>query len=329
MTETALNKFVNSRYGLFAFAIVALIVSYANSFGSETVADAGGLLPYSIGSISLSPFASWLANSLCICLSGVLLYIINKSFAFIRNYTVVHVTVFLFFSLVNPATASSLCAASVSTTILSACTFILFSNFQRKERRDSMFLIMLILSSSSLFCYPLIFYMPVFIIGFMQIQIFSFKGLLASIVGIALPYWLGIAFGIIDSTALKLPEIALSASIYAEAFRLPETAMLAYTIVLGTVFGISVAFTIMSYRLQIRAYNGFLNLMAVFTLLFIAIDLRHASAYLVTLNMLMAVQAAHFFTIRKPKRLYLLFFFVMLAGIATASIPMIANFSKI
>ena len=108
MTETALNKFVNSRYGLFAFAIVALIVSYANSFGSETVADAGGLLPYSIGSISLSPFASWLANSLCICLSGVLLYIINKSFAFIRNYTVVHVTVFLFFSLVNPATASSL-----------------------------------------------------------------------------------------------------------------------------------------------------------------------------------------------------------------------------
>lgn len=97
MTETALNKFVNSRYGLFAFAIVALIVSYANSFGSETVADAGGLLPYSIGSISLSPFASWLANSLCICLSGVLLYIINKSFAFIRNYTVVHVTVFLFF----------------------------------------------------------------------------------------------------------------------------------------------------------------------------------------------------------------------------------------
>ena len=126
-----------------------------------------------------------------------------------------------------------------------------------------------------------------------------------------------------------MPEIALSASIYAEAFRLPETAMLAYTIVLGTVFGISVAFTIMSYRLQIRAYNGFLNLMAVFTLLFIAIDLRHASAYLVTLNMLMAVQAAHFFTIRKPKRLYLLFFFVMLAGIATASIPMIANFSKI
>ena len=74
MTETALNKFVNSRYGLFAFAIVALIVSYANSFGSEAVADAGGLLPYSIGSISLSPFASWLANCLCICLSGVLLF---------------------------------------------------------------------------------------------------------------------------------------------------------------------------------------------------------------------------------------------------------------
>lgn len=87
-------------------------------------------------------------------------------------------------------------------------------------------------------------------------------------------------------------------------------------VAVGTIFGLSNALTLISYRQQLRAYNGFVNVMAVATVLFMVADVSHAEAYAVVANMLAAVQVAHFFTIRKMPKLYIVFFALMAVCVA-------------
>ena len=49
-----------------------------------------------------------------------------------------------------------------------------------------------------------------------------------------------------------------------------------FMVAVGTIFGLSNALTLISYRQQLRAYNGFINVMAVATVLFLVADVSHA-----------------------------------------------------
>ena len=145
---------------------------------------------------------------------------------------------------------------------------------------------------------------------------FTLRTLLAVLVGIVVPVWTATAFGWIDPAQVRLPDLlggiaTLRGGVGAGLLLQPM-----FMVAVGTIFGLSNALTLISYRQQLRAYNGFVNVMAVATVLFMVADVSHAEAYAVVANMLAAVQVAHFFTIRKMPKLYIVFFALMAVCVA-------------
>ncbi len=275
-----------------------------------------GLYGDGLGRLVPVGFASWAANTVVILGIAVMLYILNKTYAFIREYTMMFVTVFLSTTFFNPHVSLSLGTPTLLAFVLLLCCFVMFSAFMQPHRRSVVFLITAILTVCAMQSFVFALYIPVFLVGFLQMRIFSLKSLLAMIVGIVVPVWIAAAFGLIDPLAIRLPAIATSFSDYIAGVDRVNLIQVAYVVVLGSIFGIVSVWTIISYRQQLRAYNGFFNILAIATLIMMAADPHDIDAFVVVINMLTAIQTAHFFTIRTLPKGYAVFLVLLVANIA-------------
>lgn len=317
MNEDSLNKFVNSRYCFILLLITALGASFAMSFAGMRSATGSDGLFFASPDTWLAPgLLSWITNALCIGTTCLILLLLNKTFAFVREYTVIYASLFVVMTWTNPAVSASLNSSTIMAMVLSMSAYILFSRFQQPDKRSAIFLIVLILASCSMFCYSFLLFIPLFAIGFFQMQIFRFKGFLALLAGMVVPATVAWAFGLIDLTSFRFPYLGLPDEGVHSVFSNLRFLHLLYTVALGTVFGLSNILTLMSYRLQLRAYNGFLDLMAIFALIGLLLDIQNAATYIVPINMLVAFQAAHFFTINRFRRSYLVFAVIVAIDLA-------------
>lgn len=318
VSDTTVNRFINSRALTWLTAIVGIAASYVLmlTLGGAATDDVDGLWGDGLDHLLPTGVVSWGVNVAVVMAAAVMLNWLNKTYVFIREHTMMFVTVFLSTTLFNSEVALSLCTPTLLALVLVVCTYVMFAAFQQRDRRSVAFLITAILTIGSMQSFVFALYIPVFLIGFIQMRIFSLKTFLAMLIGIIVPVWTAIAFRWIDPMAVRLPHLVGS---FAELESSVNAGSLLHTLFIvaaGTLFGIANILTLMSYRQQLRAYNGFLNVMAVATVLFMAIDISNVGAYIVVVNMLTALQTAHFFTIRKFPKLYVAFFALLLADIA-------------
>ena len=69
--------------------------------------------------------------------------------------------------------------------------------------------------------------------------------------------------------------------------------------------------TILNYRLQFRVYNAFFIIVTLLSVLAICIDYRDMLVFLPLLNLCLAIQIAHSFTLsNQPRRHYVMWVFV-------------------
>ena len=193
-------------------------------------------------------------------------------------------------------------------------TTILFSFFSayQQERAQPAFLMMGIISLCTLFCPEFAYYIPLFIIGFAQIRYFTLKSLLGAFIGFATPFWVLIGIGI-------MPFSGLSALIPDFTFHIPETLpfndpqfwTIVLTALLGLFSGTATLYTTFNEKRQTRAYNGFINLLSVYSAMLLIIDYRNYTLYLPVLNMAVAMQAAFFFTNNTKKYGVVLFYLIL------------------
>ena len=324
MREESINRFINSRYCLLTMAVVAVALSYFFHIAGTGVQEP----PQGISTLPVVFDGPWIVNIALVFTVAVILRVLDKNFAFVREYTVIYVSYFLFAVLVNPDYASGTPAAAAVNIILMLCTLILFGNYQHRERRRIVFLVSFLLSACSLLDYVCLLFFPAFIIGFLQMKIFSFKGFLAMLLGAVTPYWIVLGAGILSFGDLQMPRFDISLDRYMQELDLSDIYRIAFLLIAGTVLGIANMFKLISYRLQLRSYNGFFTFMAIFTTLLMVVDIKNLDTYLMTLNICMAYQTAHFFTIYKLQRRYVLFFLMILAN-AACSIPEIINFLRL
>ena len=300
MGEAAINRFINSRVLTWLTAVVGIVAAYAMLlfFGTPSVPPVEGLFGGGLDHLLPSGILSWAVNMVVVFVAAVMLNWLNKTYVFIREHTMMFVTVFLCATLSNPVVSTSLGTPTLLALALVVCTYAM------------------ILTVCAMQSFVFALYIPVFIVGFFQMRIFTLRTLLAVLVGIVVPVWTATAFGWIDPAQLRLPDLlggiaTLRGGVDAGLLLQPM-----FMVAVGTIFGLSNALTLISYRQQLRAYNGFINVMAVATVLFMVADVSHAEAYAVVANMLAAVQVAHFFTIRKMPKLYIVFFALMAVCVA-------------
>ena len=142
-----------------------------------------------------------------------------------------------------------------------------------------------IISLCTLFCPEFAYYIPLFIIGFAQIRYFTLKSLLGAFIGFATPFWILIGIGI-------MPFSGLSALIPDFTFHIPETLpfndpqfwTIVLTALLGLFSGTATLYTTFNEKRQTRAYNGFINLLSVYSAILLIIDYRNYTLYLPVLN---------------------------------------------
>lgn len=323
MKEESVNRFINNRYCLLVMGLMAAVLSYFfHASGIGHAPGGAGIWNTGIAGCSL-----WAVNALTVLAVAVMMRVLDKNFAFVREYTVIYAAYFLFSSLCNPSYSVGFPRAAAVNAVLMVCVWVLFSGYQQKGRRSFVFLISFVLSLCSLFDYSFLFYIPVFILGFMQMKIFSFKGLLAILLGLAVPYWIACGSGMLAFDDLRFPRLVISKEKYLTEIGLSGLYRIILAVVVGSVLGSINLFKLMNYRMQLRSYNGFFTVLALLSIIFIVVDATNFATYLMSLNICVAYQVAHFFTTRKMRRGYILFFFLILANAACA-VPELIGFFK-
>lgn len=250
------------------------------------------VIPFLAGSYSFSGFG----NVACILATGALLYFLNKTFSFIRAVTTINVSVLLMLEAANPHLSAGDPRGSLMCIVMLASAFILFGSYNRRDAQRSIFITFVILMLGAWLHYACLYLIPVFMLGFMQMRAMSLKGFLAMGVGLLTPPWILLGSGLVPISALSLPKMqnvwcALS---HSESWLLLVVAIAEALLLVG--LSIVNPMQIYSYKMQIRAYNGFLSILALATLAMMAIDYGNILSYLPVLNCCIAVQVAHAFT---------------------------------
>lgn len=308
-----LNSYINGKYVIVAGILTALLLT-AFSLGyysSPILAEDNGWLWRPATAWIDSTAVSYALNTLLILGAALFIMRINNLFGLIREHTYLPFLFFLLFTCCNPETSTLLNNGSVMNMIFLFALFLMFTTYQQKQSTGTAFIILFLLTSGSLFCSAYIYYLPFFLYGFHLLRASSLKIYLAALLGIVTPIWILWGCGILpddflQNTALPWSEIPDGESKY------PLYCIMGATILLGLFTRVQGIFHFLDDKIQTRAYNKFVGMLAIVSAIFIIIDHTHSTNYLAILNSCAAFHTAHFFTKQRSKAA-MIFFYIILA----------------
>lgn len=307
-----LKLFINGKYTSVWWIVLYLAGVYLTGRVTLPAPDPhAGLLFAGAGEWLAPTLLNRLVNSLLVLLGGVLLLRINNRFSLIQKHTLLPFLFFLLFELATPDLAL-LGDGNLMAVVLLFLLALFFHSYQL-DRAQPAFLIVGTLTLCTLFCTRFAYFIPLFLIGFFQIRYLSVKSLLGALIGFVTPFWIGIGLDLIPFSRLSLllPDFT---------FAIPQTLpwdnpqfwIVVLTALLGLFSGTTMLYTTFNEKRQIRAYNGFINLMSVYTALLLILDYPHYTCYLPVLHAAVAMQAAFFFTNNSHRKPGVILFYLIL-----------------
>ncbi len=132
-------------------------------------------------------FVFFLSTSIFIALLAFLLFQCNENFSFIRVRTVIPTLLFLFF-LVSSNYKIEYCSGLFACFFILIAVWFLLPSYQKKEPVGNVFNAFFFISAGSLFSFDLLLLVPVFWVSFSFLRIGSIRTLLASVIGLLVPY---------------------------------------------------------------------------------------------------------------------------------------------
>jgi len=319
LKEQEVTRFVQSRDAFFIVLCVSFAAAILAFYSGKVIPVAGN------DGLGLPSFNEWIPNpeislyvGLGICaLQSFLLVYINRRFNLLRTVSPMFAGAFLVMQCGLPSVLGQVSDGSLLCLLVLLAIIPLFSVFQRPQYTRSIYLVFCILAFGALTDYSYLAYVAAFIIGCLQMQCLSFRGILAILLGMITPIWIFVGFGCIDPYGFKLPEFvsvfdALNAQ---ELLRMAVYTVI--TLIIGCVLGTWNLIKIYSYNSRARAYNGFWMVISITTVALLFMDYIHWFIYIPMLNCCTAVQIGHFFAINQLKRGYFLVvcFILVYAGI--------------
>lgn len=307
MKATALSQYLHSRG--FAALLMAIAVTgslIANSEGNPLP------LPGDKGLAFPSP-NHWVSSplwSIGVCLAlnllvAMLTVYINRVHNVLRSMTMLFVGIFFIMQAATPDLMNQLYGGIIVCTVLITCTLILFSIYGRPDSTRRVFLLFFLAALTALCQYTLLFYIPMLLIGCLQMRVLNLRSFLAAVVGCVTPAWIFIGFGLITPADFRWPDFISYFSMMTNREIVPIAATVAVTMVTGIFFTLLNVIKILSYNSRTRAYNGFISLLLFATVVLIIFDYVDMVVYIPLLNCCTAFQIGHFFTLRRGRRSYI------------------------
>lgn len=316
MNDKSLNIIINGKYAIPVYISVSLILSFLSyklGFLPETEGRSGILFSSFGDFLKKNIPLSFIINVLVTTGCGLLLLYLNKTFSLIRQHTSLPLFFFLLFSISNVPQNLHLGNGIVLALFFIASLFLLYISYQTSDAPQAAFSILFLLTLCSLFCSSISLYIPLFLLGFYQMRALSLRTVIAFILGIFTPFWIILGSGIASYSETHLIKaFFFSFNLPDIRYNIPENSIIILTILLGFFSGISNLYHIYNDKIQTRAYNGFINIISVFTSLFLLIDYQHYGDYWPILAACVSLQASHFFTNIKSKRASIIFYILVI-----------------
>ena len=140
-----------------------------------------------IAGVTFYEYLPWVVFAIQVIIA-VLLMRINHEYRLIERRCVFPATFFLMFTASDPNLYSNL-AGNISALLVVVCLVVAFKNYHNTKSQTSLFNIALILTLGSLFCWtPLLFFIPLFWIGFQWFRSFNIRSFFASLLGVLIVY---------------------------------------------------------------------------------------------------------------------------------------------
>ena len=321
--EERINSFLNGKY--FNIVIIALFMASAIYYfvSGRTISHvnvSGLFFPSSNLWLENYPAMSLLLNMTCIISVGYLLKLLNSIYGFIRSHTAITLSVFIMLEMSNPHITTQFFDGTALCLLVTVLTFIMFDSYQRRRSCHSIYGTFALLGFYSMFQYSCLYLIPVYILGYMQMRVMNFKGLLAMLFGIATAPWIAFGFGLISFNDISTPEMRNVWEVLDKGQSLSLIIMSAATILFALIQMAANMFRLISYKAQRRAYNGFFSVLTIATIIMACVDYTNMLNYLPVLNLCFAIHAGHSFTINNNFDKRYIAILVLLAACCTAYI---------
>ena len=315
-------EFFNSRTLMIVMGLVYVAVSFfAYHTGTGMAAESGAAPLFQEGdSLLAHPLLSYGANTLCVLSIVVLVVLLNKGYSFIREVTYVYGTLFLALQLAFPHLCVKWNPGSALCLLIVVVQLIMFSTYQGKAvAQKKVFLAFFLISACGMLHVAFLPLAVPLLIGFLQMRAINFRSVLAMLFGLITPFWLVLCF-IFVNPFFSQPDLGEGVRIFREQ-QLPVLIAGIASVALLT-FALSALnlMKIISYRLQLRVYNSFYLILALFCVVMMAIFHQSVPVYLPLLNYCLAIQMAQSFTIYTAMSRRWIFLVVFLVACAASHV---------
>lgn len=241
----------------------------------------------------------------------VLMGFLTRSYNLFRSMTSLHLALFAMMALATPDLMTQFYTGTLLAIVVPACTLMLFACFRAPGNNRLIFLIFLLLSFFTATQYCFAFFIPLFLVGMMQMQIFGGRSLTAAILGIITPWWLMIGTGAVDIRSLQWPHLMGIFDLIAG----PEAYLMLITVAL-TAFAALLTYVLnffktIAYNAHARATNGFVILLTLLTIVAMCIDFGNITSYVLLLDFCSALLVAHYFSVHRADRSFIPIFVLM------------------
>jgi hypothetical protein len=285
-------------------AIVGVCVSYAGGYVIPITGSFGIGLPSPNNWLQTS-ITSLILNIVLCCGIVFLIVFLNKRFNLIHSTSVLFAWLFMVMQAAIPVISGQFYSGTILCAVVAVCAGILFSTFNNPGATRSVFIIFLLLSLGALTQYAYAVYIPIFLLGCVQMRIFTGRSLTAAILGIITPVWILTGFGILHPDNFSMPEFTSILSAIRNRELLHISVTTGVTLLLCLFSGAGCILRTYNYNSHGRSFNGFIYLVSISTIIMIFVNYINVTAYLPLLNCCTAYHTAHFFSINDHKLSYI------------------------
>lgn len=318
MNDAKINDALNGRMAAVVAAVMlAVSAVVAVMMGEVPPVDVGNGVLFDVSNERfLNTTLSMPINVTLVIVAGLLTLLLNKLYSFVKAFTFIAATAFFLLEMALPMSSSALNMGTMLCVVLVTGALILFGTYESKHAQRPIFLVMCLLSFGAMVNWAFVPLIVAFLLGFAYMRAMNWKGLVAALIGLFTPFWIVLGLGLVPFSRFNLIEInAVWDTIDVGQLR----SMIVWTVVVVvatiTLSAINL-FSIYNYRLQLRVYNAFFLMVTVVSIVGMCVDYRDMFNYVPMLNLCLAVQVAHAFTISTFPKRYLFFILLIVASLA-------------
>lgn len=299
ISKSAIEK---TELAMAAFAAVAMVVLSLIFHPVQINPVQYGLCLPSPDSWGFQSVWSWGVNTFLIALITLLLFLVNRSYNFVRTTEPTMAALLLVMTCSGPwftqeiNTSVLLCLANV------VCLGIIFDSYDSPNATREMFILGVVAGMGSMVQYAFLPMAFVYIVWALFMKILRIKETLALVAGLLCPYWIGLGVGWIEISQLHFPSIN---PLFSEANNPSDFFLLLASIAFAAVVGfvVTVINTMKLYagNSRVNAMNLCISTLGAASVICILVDYDNMVAYIVTLFMACSVQLANICALWHPR----------------------------